>query len=260
VSLKRILLWLMPLPLALGALHFALSDRVVPQAESALKAWWDATAPPQESEPRWVQTRDGPASFERSSPDGRRLTGLRIYQRADDGQFALRVTARTATWQDRGWNLEGVEELRVSPDSVRRATTPARRWEANLRPDDVVRLDLSQPHLSSMMLADILRGERIGAQPLRFYQTALYRSFTAPLAAFVMLLLAMPTARMLTRGGAGGGRLLAALGLGLAYLLCDGILAALGTSGRMPPLLAVSLAPASFTLIGLLQLHFIDRS
>lgn len=260
VSLKRVLLWLLPLPIALGALHFALADRVVPKAESALKSWWDATATDPKAEARWVQTREGPASFERATPDGRQLFGLRIYERGADGLFAARVDAREARWQDRAWQLEGVEELHVSFDSVRREQAPARRWDVNLTPDDVVRLDLSQPHLSSMMLADILRGDRVGAQPLRFYQIALYRSFTAPLAAFIMLVLALPTARMLTRGGAGGGGLLAALGLGLSYLLVDGIFAALGTSGRLTPLVAVLAGPVFFIFIGLLRIHLTDRT
>lgn len=260
VSLKRILLWLLPLPLLFGGVQFLLSDRVLPRAETALKTWWDATAPAGDTEPRWVQTRDGPASFEQASADGRRLTGLRLYQRGDDGLFAARVTAEEALWHDDAWQLRGVTELRVGIDSLRRERVPARRWQANLGPEDVVRLDLGRPHLSSMMLADIIRGERVGAQPLRFYRIALYRSFTAPLAALVMLLLAMPTARMLTRGGAGGGRLLVALGLGLAYLLCDGIMVALGTSGRLVPGLAVAVAPLLFTLIGFVQLQVFDRS
>lgn len=260
VSLRRILLWLLPLPLLLGGAQFLLSDRVVPRAEAALKTWWDTTAPAEDTEPRWVQTRDGPASFEQASADGRRLTGLRLYRRGGDGLFAARVTAEEAWWQDGAWQLRGVAELRVSLDSLRRERVPARRWVVNLRPEDVVRLDLGRPHLSSMMLADILRGERVGAQPLRYYQIALYRSFTAPLAALVMLLLAMPTARVLARGGAGGGHLLAALALGLAYLLCDGIMVALGTGGRIVPALAVSAAPLAFALLGFVQLQVVDRS
>ena len=50
--------------------------------------------------------------------------------------------------------------------------------------------------------------------------------------AFIMMLLALPAAIISERGG-GGGRLLVALGLGLGFLLVDGILAAFGTSGRI---------------------------
>jgi lipopolysaccharide export system permease protein len=74
-----------------------------------------------------------------------------------------------------------------------------------------------------------------------------------------MLLLAAPTARLMSRAG-GGASLLVALGLGLGYLLCDGIMAALGTGGRLPPAIAVSVAPALFFLIGIVQLEYCDRT
>ncbi len=261
MSLKRLVLLLLPVPLALAAIQFALSDRVVPRAEASLKAWWDQTAPPQEKpEPRWVQTRDGPASFDSASPDGRTLTGLRIYERGADGLFAMRITAQKAEWQDKAWRLSGVDELRVDADRLLRKQDADYTWTVNLRPDDVTRLDLVQPHLSSSMLAGVLSGERVGAQPTGFYQTMFYRTFTTPLAAFIMLLLAVPTAQMMARSGGGGGSLLVALGLGLAYLLCDGIMAAMGTSGRIPALVSVAVAPVLFSLIGLAQLMISDRS
>lgn len=260
ISLKRLVLYLLPVPVLLSLSQFAVSEYVVPQAETELKAWWDATAPPDDAPARrWVHSSAGPVSFDGMSADGRRLDGLRIYLRGADGLFSARISARAAQWEARHWRLEEVEELHVSGGHYGRASESARIWEANLRPDDVLRLDVAQPHLSSMMLVDIIAGERVGAQPLSYYETVLYRSFTAPLAAFIMLLLAVPPARALSRGG-GGGALLVALGLGLAFLLCDGIMAALGTSGRLPAVAAAAVAPALFAAIGVMLLYACDRT
>lgn len=260
MSLKRLVLLLLPVPLVLAGMQFVLSDRVVPRAEAALKAWWDSTAPPEKKpEARWVQTREGPVSFLHASPNGRELREVRIYQRDDAGLLTARLRADRATWEDGAWHLSEVEQLDASPGALHRQVEARREWPINLRPDDVLRLDLPQPHLSSMMVVDVLAGERVGAQPLSFYKTVLYRSFTAPLAVFVMLLLAAPTARLMTRAG-GGGSLLVALGLGLGYLLCDGIMAALGTGGRLPPAIAVSVAPALFFIIGIVHLEYCDRT
>lgn len=260
LSLKRLVVLLLPVPMALAAVQFVLSDRVVPRTEAALKAWWDSTEPPEaDPEPRWVQTRDGPVSFLHASPDGRELRDVTIYRRDESGLLDARLRAGRATWEDGEWRLSGVEHLEASPAELRRLAQAERDWSINLRPDDVLRLDLVQPHLSSMMLVDVLAGERVGAQPLSFYQTVLYRSFTAPMAVFVMLLLAAPTARLMTRAG-GGGSLLVALGLGLGYLLCDGIMAALGTGGRVAPAIAVSVAPTLFLVIGIVHLEYCDRT
>lgn len=260
LSLKRLVVLLLPVPLVLAGAQFMLSDRVVPRAEAALKAWWDATAPPEaDPEPRWVQTREGPVAFLYASPDGRELRGVHVYRRDDSGLLTARLRAARATWTDGRWHLSEVEQLEASPGEIHRQAQAQREWSINLRPDDVLRLDLVQPHLSSMMLVDVIAGERVGAQPISFYQTVLYRSFTAPLAVFVMLLLAAPSARLMTRAQ-GGTSLLVALGLGLGYLLCDGIMAALGTGGRLPPAIAVSVAPALFLLIGILHLEYCDRT
>lgn len=261
VSLKRLLVILLPVPLLLALIQFALTQTLVPMTETALKSWWDATAPPDESppDPRWVRTRDGPVSFDRSSLDGRRLEGLRIYLRSADGQFSSRISARRAEWSDGQWQLHEIEHLRISDAAPDRSTEASRAWPINLRPDDVARLDVVQPHLSSIMLVDLIVGERAGSQPLSYYQTVLFRSFTTPLGAFIMLLLAMPTARALSRGG-GGTALLIALSLGLGFLLCDGIMSALGTSGRVPAAVAGLAAPALFALIGVFQLNSCDRT
>lgn len=260
VSLKRLLLVLLPVPILLAGFHFMLTQTLVPKSEAALKAWWDATAPADDKpDPRWVRTSGGPVTFDFASANGRQLRNLRVYARDQSGLFAARMTARSAEWEGHGvWRLQGVEDLQAADGPLSRSAETTRAWSSNLRPDDVVRLDLVQPQLSGIILADLIAGERAGSQPLSYYQTVLFRSFTAPLAAFIMLLLALPAAGVMTRRG-GGGALLIALGLGLGFLLVDGIFSAMGTSGRVPAVVAALTAPLLFALIGFLQLHFSDR-
>ena len=132
---------------------------------------------------------------------------------------------------------------------------PTFEWKTNLQPDDVRRAEIVRPKLSSIALIDVLGGERTASQPLAYYQTALYRSLVTPLAPFIMLLLALPTARGLPRRSDGAAALLLALVLGLGFLLADGFMGALGTSGRVPALVAALAAPILFAAIGLVQLH-----
>jgi lipopolysaccharide export system permease protein len=259
ISLRSMLRSLWPVPLLFAILQITLSQTLVPTAESKLKRWWDSTAPAEEvPDTRRVYTSAGLVSFERNSPDGRHLQDLHIYERGGDGHLATRTRARAADWTGRGWWLTGIANLRVVDDTVIRESQPSRIWITNLRPGDVVRLDVPQPHLSSLMLVDVIAGERVGAQPRSYYETVLLRSFTAPLGIFIMLLLAAPPATTLVRAGGGGG-LLRALGLGLGFLLCDGIMSALGTGGRVPAWTAAVAAPVLFIVIGLLQLNSCDK-
>jgi lipopolysaccharide export system permease protein len=123
----------------------------------------------------------------------------------------------------------------------------------------VLRLNEDDPRLSSVELAAVIEGERVGTRPRSFYETVLMQSFAAPFTVFIMMLLAVPAALVSERGG-GGGRTLFALALGLGFLLMDGVFAAWGTSGRIEPATAAFAAPLAFAVLGLWQLHSCERA
>ena len=110
--------YLLPVPFCWPLLQFALAERVVPQAESELKAWWDATAPPgRRVDPALGATPDGgPVSFERNSADGTQLRGLRIYGRDAAGLLESRTGAQAMPqWDGQDWRLDGVQRSEHSP-------------------------------------------------------------------------------------------------------------------------------------------------
>ncbi|HWH74449.1 MAG TPA: LptF/LptG family permease, partial [Methylibium sp.] len=184
VSLTRMLAYLMPVLLVFAALQVALLQLVLPRVEIELKQWWAAGArAAEQAPPLWAHTSGGPASFEIAGADGRRLRDVRLYAR-EAGLLTSRVRAASARWDGQAWLLEDVTELRIEADGIRRIHEDRREWRTNLQPDEVLRLGFARPHLSSMMLADVIAGSRVGTQPLSYYQTALYRSFTAPLGVF----------------------------------------------------------------------------
>lgn len=259
VGLGRVTLYLVPVPLLFALLHVALVQKIVPAAENALQTWLDDAVPleQRESDPEWVRTSNGILSFDKHSADGTRLLDVRLFQRETDGLLVLRTRAREANWRDGAWQLEDAEDL--TPAAGNAAATATRRWESNLRPLDVVNLDLSEPHLSSVELAAAISGERVSTRPSSYYQTVLMQTFAAPFTVFIMMLLAVPAALVSERGG-GGGRMLVALVLGLGFLLVDGIFSAFGTSGRIGPLVAAFSAPAAFALIGLIQLRGCEKA
>ncbi len=260
VGLTRVLLYLLPVPVLFALVQFGLSQQLVPRAESSLKAWWDSTVPLESKppDPQWVRTSNGVVLFERNSADGRLLLDMRIYTRDEQGLLALRTRAERAQWEGNSWQLSGVRDMRVEP-GVAPVQEPLRQWQSNLRPEDVVQLDSAEPHLSSMALADVIGGERVGTRPRSFYETVLLQSYTAPFAVFIMMLLAMPAAIVSERGG-GGGRVLLALALGLGFLLVDGIFSAFGTSGRISPAVAATSATLFFAVLGLWQLRSCERA
>lgn len=259
VSFMRMLAYLLPVLLVFTVLQVALVQAVLPRAEIALKQWWNASTPAEEAKkPLWAHTRGGLVSIDSTSPDGMQLKGIRVYA-SEAGLLTSRLRAARAQWDGQAWQLKDVTELRVEPSGVRRIHDASLVWQTNLHPEEVLRLGVARPYLSTIMLADVIVGSRVGSQPLSYYQTALYRSFAAPLVVFIMLLLALPTAATLTRGGGGGSAMLIALSLGLAFLLFDGIVASLGASGQLPPLVTAVAAPLLFISIGLWRLRACER-
>jgi lipopolysaccharide export system permease protein len=260
VGLWRMLMYLLPVPLLFAMLHVALAQKVVPASEAALKSWRESTLPleDREANPQWVRTSNGIVLFDKSSADGERLLDVQIYVRDADGLMTMTTRASEARWEAGHWRLAGARDVHVQPgDWTQGAAT--RDWESNLKPEDVMHVDESDPHLSASALTDVIGGDRPPTRPLGFYQTVLLQAFVAPFTVFIMMLLAMPAAIVSERGG-GGGRMMLALFFGLSFLLTDGIFSSFGTSGRIAPEWAAMTAPAVFAILGLLQLRSCEHA
>jgi len=259
VGLSRLLVYLLPVPFLFALLQFGLSEKLVPAAEASLATWWESTTPLESApaNPQWVRTSNGIVLFERNSADGATLLDVRIYATDPQGLLTLRTRAQRAQWDGSQWQLSDVRDMHVEP-GVAPVREDSRAWISNLRPEDVHQLDASNPHLSAGVLADVIGGERVATKRESFYRTVLLQSFTAPFSVFIMMLLAMPAAIVSERGG-GGLRVLVALGLGLGFVLVDGIFSAFGTGGRISPLLAATAAPVLFVVMGFWQLRNCER-
>src|SRR5262245_40123922 len=113
VGLWRILLYLVPVPIALALLQLGLAQGLVPVAEQSLKSWLDSITPLEERavDPKWVGTSNGVLRFDRNSADGKTLLSVSIYQRDEAGLLNLRTRARRAEWTGEDWYLRGVKDL-----------------------------------------------------------------------------------------------------------------------------------------------------
>ncbi len=257
IRLGWILRAMLPVAVGMAVLQFLVSDRVMPRAEAALAVWWHGSETDagdnddaKKSKTAWFRTDDGLVSIAEASRDGRHLQGVSAYRRGDDGQYAGRLSASAVDWEKGHWLMHDVAELRIGKGTVQRSRQAQREWASNLRPEDLARAQDPQLPLSSTALLGVLAGERVGDRPASYYRTVLYRSYIAPLALGVMLLLALPATRAVQRGGEGGGQLLVALGCGLGFQLSMGLLASLGQAGTLPAIVAAGLPLLLFGALG----------
>ena len=123
-------------------------------------------------------------------------------------------------------------------------------WPIALRPDQLEALTILAGGLSLRQLFNFSANPGLGEHPRHYYQTWLNKRIAAPFAAFLMILLAAPMARTIGRTGGVLGNFGIALGLGLLYLITDGIVFTLGEAGAFPPVLAAWVPIWLFACIG----------
>ena len=96
----------------------------------------------------------------------------------------------------------------------------------------------------------MLKGDWAGNRSETFYQVRLYRGYAAFAIPLLMILLAAPAAFGMRRSGGFGKGAVWSVVLGFGFLLTDGMLASLGETGNMPPLLAAFGALILFSAVG----------
>lgn len=247
VAVGRLVSWLLPAALAAALLGLVVADRLAPVADDAFAGWWAATDPAPGAGGR-VWFRAGlDVVGARVAAGGHRLEDVELYRRDAAGRLVQVVWAPAAWWRDGGWWLAEAETRGTGGTA---AAVVALRWPQGVPPANLRQLARREPVLSSATMRKILDGDWAGDRPPEVYRQRLARAGARPVMGPVMILLATPVARGLRRNGGVPAGMAVGLAAGLSYLLLDGILAALGEAGLLPPLLAAWLAHAVFASLG----------
>ncbi len=252
---QRIIMFLVPAALAVGALHVIASDMLAPPAETALRDWLLRSASaeaPSETAEYWIRSGPVLVGFASAAPNGSQLDHVLIYERDAGGQLARRIAAASAVYEGPLWLLSDVAVNETTAD--RRVSHDAMEIDLRMAPDDV--LELSQPleHLSFAQLWEGATGGPTGMRSQAFFSTRMMAMWALVATPAIMLVLAGPIAFGSTRSRTIGLQAAIALGLGLLFVLVAGILRTVGESGVVTPLLAVWAAPLGFAALAGLRM------
>jgi lipopolysaccharide export system permease protein len=257
ISVYRLVFMAMPAALCVALVSTLVVEVVAPRTDAALQAWWRDTGPPVDR--KAPETRlfrvDGELVLARLADDsGRRLAEVEIFRRDDKGRLTEHVEADAATYRAPGdWRLLRPHVVRYVGDDPQVFEAEEMVWAASLRPADARSLLSDQPTPSAASARRALTGG--GAErPASYYATRLQRGFAGPFAILVMLLIAAPVALGNFRNQEGALLTAAALGAGLVFLVADGLLAALGESAALSPVLGAWTAPLVMAALATTQL------
>lgn len=254
ITIYSIAFMLLPLVAGIALAQFVLKDQVVPRTEQALGIWWKSFEPEGEAvKPVWFRAPPYIVSAKRLAADGSSMSDVTFYKRSGV-QLSERIIAERADYADGKWTLRNARVIDLNSDILEQEPVSALSWNVSITPQNLLQLSVRDATLSTSSARAVLSGEEPGGRTHHYYATRLYQTYALPFACFVMLLLGMPSAFAQSRDGSAGRRPLLGIGMGLLFLLTNGMMASFGQSGTLPPFLA---AWAGFFLFGLLAITWL---
>ncbi len=224
LSAPRLVTWMVGVGLLLGGLDVLLGEYVTPPAERAAQQLkLRATSGVVAKEFRTgVWAKDGSTFINiRAMLPDTSLVDVRLY--TFDERFQLRSLRRaeSAQWQGGGWMLRKVTETRLAEDGTRTLHLADQKWTSAVTPDLLSVLMVAPQRMSMATLHSYIQHLTLNRQDAQRYVVAYWGKMVHPLAAPVMLLLALAFAYRPPRVGGAGGRLLLGILLGLGFHLSN---------------------------------------
>ncbi|ODT89606.1 LptF/LptG family permease [Phenylobacterium sp. SCN 70-31] len=259
ISAYRITMMALPTALTLALAQLAIGTVIAPRTDTILSEWWQASTPPDAAkavDPVTFRVGDEIVVAVPRDPDGTSLEQVTIYKRDASGRLIQRTNAQAAVYEDGRWRLVEPRFETLGDDNVVESAAQRMDWTANLTPGDVRALAMGETTVTAAEASRALAGG-LSTRPRTFYDTQLQRSWAAPVACLVMMLLAAPAALANFRGG-GVTLTVQCLASGLLFLVFDGAFTALGENGAAPAVLAAWAAPSIFAALGVTALLYLE--
>lgn len=262
LSAVRLAAWMLGLGIGIGGVALLLSEYVTPPAERAaqqlkLRATSGVVAKEFQT---GVWAKDGTTfiNIREMRPDAS-LLDVRLYDFDERFQLRSLLRAESAEWRDGSWLLRQVTETRLHEDSTETLRLADQRWRSSVTPDLLAVLMVSPQRMSMTTLYSYIKHLTENRQDAQRYIIAFWSKVSYPLAAPVMLLLALAFAYRPPRVGGAGGRLLIGVLLGLGFHLANRLSAQVALLQDWPAPLSASAPILAFGLAAGLAIWWMER-
>ena len=263
LSTASLLMTLAKLGTVFIVLTFIIGEFVAPPAERAaqqlrLKALSSMVAQEFRSG-LWVKDETSFVNVRDVLPDTR-LRGVRIYQFDKEHQLRSISDAEQAEFQppDR-WRLINVMQTMFEGDSARVSHAPDLIWRSALTPNILSILMVVPERMSFVNLLQYVRHLEENQQRAQKYSIALWKKLIYPLAALVMMALALPFAYMQDRQGAVSLKVFAGIMLGITFHMLNGLFSSLGAINNWTPFYSAITPSGLFLLAAAAMLGWVER-
>jgi lipopolysaccharide export system permease protein len=196
----------------------------------------------------------------REARDAELLQGVRIYE--FDAAFRLRQVTEAERGEyagDGNWRLVRVAQTMLGPGGPTVARLDEADWRSAVSPDLLNVLIVAPERMSALKLYQYLQHLAGNRQKSARYEIALWKKLFYPLAALVMMALALPFAYMHARSGMVGFKVFLGIMLGIFFHMLNSLFSHVGLLNEWPPMAAAALPSLLFLATAILMMVWIER-
>jgi len=197
----------------------------------------------------WVKDEYSFVNVRTVLPDTR-LQGVRIYE--FDKQYQLRSISEAESGEylpPNQWQLHNVVQTLFEGDRARVDRVAEATWRSHLSPDILSVLLVVPERMSLVNLFSYTRHLADNQQKTGRYEIAMWKKLIYPLAALVMMALALPFAYLQDRMGAVSIKVFAGIMLGITFHMLNGLFSSLGVINSWTPFFS-AITPSVLFLLG----------
>jgi lipopolysaccharide export system permease protein len=188
------------------------------------------------------------------------LQGIRIFE--FDSSYRLRkiTLAERADYAGRGlWRLSQVISTTFTAEGPRTAREPQSEWRSAVSPDLLDALIMKPERMSAWALHKYTQHLESNRQKTERYEIAFWKKLFYPLAALVMMALALPFAYMHARAGMVGVKVFLGIMLGIFFHMLNSLFSHIGLLQNWPPLAAAAVPSTAFLASAMHMMWWVER-
>jgi lipopolysaccharide export system permease protein len=212
----------------------------------------------------WVKDGHAFINFRSATPDAHLLEQIRIYWFDEQHHLEYVMQARQGAYLQPGrWQLTDVartviEQVEGQPHPRVEKETEM-RWESGLKPEIITMLMVAPERMSLVSLVAYLRHLWNNNQKTERYEIALWKKFFYPLAALIMVALALPFGCARNRMSGVSLQIFGGVMVGVFFHMLNGLFSSLGVIHAWPPFASAIAPPALFLATALGLLWWVER-
>jgi lipopolysaccharide export system permease protein len=207
----------------------------------------------------WVKDGRNFINIRKANPDAS-LEGVRIYKFSATNALESVTDVATARYEPPDhWRLTDVVRTTLEGDMSRVTRADSEEWHSALSPELLAVLMVSPERMSLVGLLNYTQHLSDNRQKTERYEIAIWKKMIYPLAALVMVALALPFGYSHDRVGGVSLKIFAGVMLGILFYMLNGLFSNLGVINSWPPFASASAPSALFLLIAMGMLWWVER-